>query len=318
MALGLGINSYIGVGKETTWGTPVARTRFAELVSEGLRLSRERVVADSFRGLSKRRVFDGKRMVEGEFQIELMYEQQGLLWQHLFNTVSPTTGPTQTTVYTHTYAPALALMAGLSVEVERDVQAFLYEGCKVGRCTIVAEPDKIVKATWGIVGEDESQVSATSPTYPPEKPILHTQLVAKIDDVALDLVSFECIIDNNLFSDRRKLGASLIKEPTRAGMWEVSFSLVADFEDVTVYNKYFNATDFKLNLIGTGATIAGSSPPTSESWDLELPRCIARGNSPAVGGPGPIRLTLQGFAAYNISGSAEAVKLTMKTSESSL
>jgi len=308
---GLGIQSYVGWAPETTWGTPAARTKFGELVSESLQLRTNPTFPQSFRGLSKRRVYEGKRFVEGDVTLELHYAGFEQLFKQLFHTVSPTTGPTAVTVYTHTFIPAIALLPGLSIEVERDVQAFLYEGCKINQAKFAMEIDKMLTVTLSCVGDDETQVAASTPTYPAEAPILYTQAVVKLDTTAFDCVAFEFTINNNLFSDRRKLGSKLIKELSRNGQMQVSGTVKIEFEDVTLYNKYVNRTDVKLNLILTGSAISGSSASTNESLDFEFPRCVITGQTPVVGGPGPISVQMQFEAMYNVTGGAEVCKATL-------
>lgn len=309
---GLGILSYIGWAPESTWGTPLTRTKYSELVSENLQLRTNPTFPQSFRNMSKRRVFEGKRFCEGDFSVELHYAGFEQLLKQLFDTVSPTTGPTSTTVYTHTFIPALTLLPGLSVEVERDVQAFLYEGAKIHQAKFAIEADKILMATFSIYAEDETQVSASTPTYPAESPILFSHIVAKLDTVAFDCVAFEFTINKNLTSDRRKLGTKLIKEPCRNGLATVSGTATIEFEDMAMYNKYFNRTDVKLNLVCTGTVnIAGSSPGTPESLDFEFPRCVVTGQTPNVGGAGPIQVQMQFEALYNVAGAAELCKATL-------
>jgi hypothetical protein len=293
-------------------------------VSENIQLRINPTFPQSFRGLSKRRVFEGKRFCEGDINLELYYTGFEQLLKQSFDTVSPTTGPTNVSVYTHTFIPALALLPGLSIEVERDLQAFLYEGAKIHQSKFSIEADKALMADFSVFAEDETQVSATSPTYPVDSVtssglVLYSHIVAKLDTVAFDCVAFEFTINKNLTSDRRKLGSKLIKEPCRNGVCTVAGTATIEFETMDLYNKYFNRTDVKLNLVATGlVNIPSSSPPTVESLDFEFPRCVMTGQTPVVGGPGPIQVQMQFEALYNVTGAAELCKATLVNGTSSI
>ena len=316
---GLGINAFAGWAPETTWGTAVSRTKWAELVSETMQLRSSPTFAQSFRGLSKRRVFEGKRFCEGDISLELHYAGFEQLLKQVYDTAAPTTGPTATSVYTHTFIPALVLLPGISLEIKRDLQSFLYEGAKIHQAKFSMEADKILMSTLSIIAEDETLVTASTPTYPAESPILFSHAIAKLDTVAFDCVAFEFTINKNLTSDRRKLGPKLVKEFCRNGQESVTGTVTIEFEDTALYLKYFNRTDVKLNLVLTGLTnIPSSSPGTPESLDFEFPRCIITGQTPNISGPGPVQVQMQFEAMYNITGSAELCKATLVNGTTSI
>ncbi len=320
MPLATGMFSYVGVGQESTWGTTVTRTKFMELVSESVKLEVARQFSESLRGPSKRRWFNGKRFVQGDLILELGYEGFEVLMKHLFGKVTSSNLTSPAVQHLMEFPDPDVIFTGLSIEIERDLQAFLYAGCKITKAVFAAELDRILKCTLSIIGKEETQVAATTPTYPGEYPVLWSQLVAKIDavggpGVALDVRSFEVTIDNAFDSDRRALGNSLIKEPTRAGMRAVTGQLVADWEDMTQYNRYANGTEFMLQFAFTGAAIGASG--VNQTFQIDLPRCIATGTTPNVSEPGPVRLTLPFEALCNASGSIESAKITMKSAVTS-
>jgi len=311
----LGLNCNIGIGRETVWGTSVARTKFNELVrfSGGLKIDRS--FGAAFRGIQKRRHFAAKRFAEFETVVEGYYEGIEHYLKALFNTFSPTTGPTNVTVMTHTYTPTVLLLPGWSIEIEKDVQAFLYEGAKASSGTFSFAIDQLMQLAIQWFAEDETQVSHTAPTYPPETQARWDQCTIEVDDVAFDCRSIELTMDNKLNTDRRKLGTTLIKEPARGARMEVTGRFEADFEAVgDFYNKYANNTEFKVEVIQTGATIAGSSPATSESIAFTLPRCIATGEPIEIVDEGVIKAGLSFEAIFQPTGSLDAISCIVKNS----
>jgi len=316
---GLGLNCNLGIGRETVWGTSVARTKFNELVrfSGGLKIDRS--FGAAFRGLQKRRHFPAKRTCEFETVLEGYYEGFEHFLKALFNTSAPTTGPTNVSVYTHTFTPATALLAGWSVEIEKDVQAFLYEGSKASSGTWSWSIDQLMQLAIQWFAEDETQVSHTAPTYPPEKPLRWDQTTVEVDDVLFDCRSVEITLDNKLNTDRRKLGTTLIKEPARGGQMSVTGSFEADFEAVAdFYNKYANDTEFKFEVITTGATIAGSSPTTPETHIVTLPRCIATGKPIEIVDEGVIKAGLEFEALFHVTSALDLMKVVVQNSVSTV
>lgn len=308
--MGLG---YIGWAPETTFGTAVARTKFSELVSESLRYRRPRAPVESFRARSKHRVIEQVRRGEGDFAVELMYEGYGQLYRQLFGTVSPTTGVGP---YTHAFVLTDAMLPGLSLEAVRHkmdgtLQGFLHEGTRIAKAEFMAEPNKVLKGTFSTLSEDVTLVTATSATYPGEKPILHNQLVAKLDTVAFACKSFKATLDMNLLQERAVIGSLLSKEFSPGGQRTITGEVVIEFENTTMYADYGTTpTNRKLNLVATGSG--------SDSWDLELPSCVfGDGTAMNMGGAGPIDVRFP-FEAYLIPGGADAVKLTIINSESAV
>jgi len=297
----LGLNCNIGIGRETTWGTPVTRNRFSEMVrfSGGLKIDRS--FGAAFRGIQKRRHFAAKRFAEFETVVEGYFEGIEHFIKALFNTTAPTTGPTQATVYTHTFTPQVTLLPGWSVEVEKDVQAFLYDGAKASSGTFTFAIDQLMQLAIQWFAEDETTVSHTAPTYPSDsKGVRWDQSHVTVDASEFDCRSVEITMDNKLNTDRRKLGTTTIKEPARGGQMSVTGSFEADFEAVNdFYSKYMQNTEFALNVECLGAVIAGSTPtPTQESLYVQLPRCIATGEPIEIVDEGVVKAGLSCEAIY--------------------
>ncbi len=317
MPLGSGQLSHISWGFNASFGTTATRTKSAELVRESIKLRAERAFSDSVRGPSKRRWFNAKRFGEGEFEVEPMYEGFELLYKGIWNKV--TTSALAAPAFQHLYEfpDPDVLLGGYSIEVERDLQAFLYESARLTKVVFRGEIKKLLKAAFSVIAQNESLISVTTPVFPPEKPISFADITCKIDavggaGVALDIRSFEITIDNNFDNDRMRMGSLLIKEPTRLGHRMVTGQIVCDWEDMTQYNRYANGTEFKLVLTATGPAIGGSG--VNETWELEIPRCVATDGTPNISDGGPIRLTLPFEGLFRNGTTEDSAKLTVKNS----
>lgn len=317
MPLGLGTESIIGIGHEATWGTPVARTKFIDHTSVTGGIVNPLLEGETFRGRSKTNMFRGAKKVELEIASELRYEGWEDFLYHLF--LGKVTSTTVNSIRQHvfTYDDTVAVPAGMTVEVKYGSAAtLLYEGCKVNGATFDFEIDKLLKATFRLVGEDASSGSATTPTFPSAPIILWNQIVLTKDAVAKEIVSASVDFDNGFNTDRRVMGSSTVKEHT-AGRRSVSGKISAYFENLTDWHTLLTAdTEFALLFTGTGTAIPGSSPSDLYDIILSLPFVKLSTDNPNVSDPGPILQEME-FVARKGTGQ-EIATLTVTNARSTV
>lgn len=326
---GFGYNASIGFAEETVWGTAVARTKFMEIISEGIKASVERQESPSTRSLSERRRNDFLISVAGPIEMEGIYQGLEKLWKHLFGAVA-TTGPTDTVVYSHQFTFADALPAGLSIEAFRGDDAnleaasadsaHLYAGCKIASATLSFKPNEPFKVTFNIVGKLETIVAKTAVTFPDLSGALLIkghQLVCERDDAAQTIDEAEITIDNGLNTGKRVMGSQYIAQPVRNTRRKVTGKLMADWTDKVIYNAFMSSagaatgTNFKLELLLTGAVIPGSAS-TPYAYNLTLPACKLDGETPNVSSPGILKQAMPFFALATGTGTSDAAYLDIK------
>ena len=129
MAFQSGLQSYIMIGEESSYGTAVARTRGLTFKSESLKQSIAKVMSgDLYRvGLHSGQRASGNASVAGDisFVPRLSQNVLQLLFKHLFGNIV-TSQPDITsasTVYRHAFTPTDTLPTGLSIEVSAFVAA---------------------------------------------------------------------------------------------------------------------------------------------------------------------------------------------------
>ncbi len=313
MADAFGYNASIGWAEEVTWGTPVARALFMEVMSESMSKAPDFKEAASTRALSERRRYEGMSAVGGALEFEMLYEGVDEFLKHLFGGVASAVD--DATAFKHTYTLADALPPGLSIEVYRGddfggtEEAFLYEGCKINAATFTFEPDEPLKVSYEIVAQDESIVALTTVTYPDLSGALlvkGNELSCELGDVATTIDGGELTINNGLLTDKKIMGTKLIDEPVRSSRRQVTGSITADWVDKTLYNKMINSTEQKIEFILTSPTnIAGSGTPYSMAFTL--PVCRFEGETPAVSDPGIIKQVLPFFALSTGTGTSDSV-----------
>lgn len=279
MPTGLGHKTYIGLGQETTWGTPVARTKFLELVSGGdaLVVNEQKILSQGVNAIGVRgdlEVAKGPVSVEGSLTVEHHYDGLEVLLKHALGAVtsSQPNAAGYPTVWSHVFTIADALPAGLTIEVARDVTAFIHEGCKItGLEFSLGGPDELLRMVLDLLGEDVATGSATSPAFPSVGRFNAPEALLKWNTVQLKVHQFSIKLDNKLDADRRFIGSRLRSEPIRGGgKIEVTGTFVAEFEDATLYNDFRNATNRALQVVFTGPAIGIQTRTYSLTLDCNV------------------------------------------------
>ena len=318
-----GIAAQLGIGEETTFGTPVTPSRFFEFVDESLSLEIERLESRGLRAgtriLRSDRWRSGRRSVSGDVTFEVNSKNQGLLWKHALGSIATTTPVGATNTRDHTATPG-DLPTGLTVQVGRPdvggtVRPFTYHGCKVASWLLSAAVGEIGLLRLSLVGEDEdtatSLASASFPTGDEVMTFVEGSL--SIASSTVDVRSVEISGDNGLRADRHRLGSGLIREPVEASMRRIEGSIVAFFPDLTAYNRFVNGTEAALELLFQGSVIEGSF-----RFETRI-TCNVRfdGETPNVSGPEELDQPLRFVALDSGSGPASAITVVYRTNDTS-
>lgn len=296
-----GLQSQLGFVAETTYGTRVAPTKFAEFVSESIKLSIERIEGRGLR--AGRRVLTssqwqaGRRSAGGDLEMELLNTGMGLLWKHALGATATVAG---TGFSTHTYTPGDLQALSMTLQVGKPdiagtVRPFDYLGAKIGTWEVSCSAGEIATASFGILAADESTAqSLATATYPTNHvPLTFVKGVLQIAGAGVDVKEATFLVDNSLVDDRYFLrNSALRKQPLENGWRAATGSLVADFESLVAYNRFVNGTEASLSLKFTGADISGSTPLTPFSFEI-VANVRFDGETPSVGGPELLEQPLQ-------------------------
>jgi len=99
----MGSGGYVGIGKEATYGTAVAPTKFLEFISESIKTSNELIPSKAVTASrSRKKMFMGPYKASGDIPLELGPENCGLLLLAALGRVV-TTGPGGEGEYTHVF-----------------------------------------------------------------------------------------------------------------------------------------------------------------------------------------------------------------------
>jgi hypothetical protein len=128
--------------------------------------------------------------------LEAMYEGYDLLYENLFGAVADV--QEEVGAHSHTFTLANVVKPGLTVVADRDeAQAFQYDGVTLGQAVFRADVDKILRTSYSTMGHDETPITPPSKVYPPEQPVLHSEMACEIDDAPVDIRSFEVTMNEN-------------------------------------------------------------------------------------------------------------------------
>jgi hypothetical protein len=279
-------SNYIGIGKEGTWGTSVARTDFFEQRESNFNHVPSYGFRGGFRSASRIGRFKIKDLAEGNFSLDLLYDGCEKLFEAIAGSGSGATTGSATLGYTHTFNPKDAIPNGLSVEFDKDVGVYIAKGCELSRMRVMADArsDKPLLLEFGAVAREmiisAGGVDAPSGSivYPsPLEVVLPNEITVEFDfggvvNMTAKVETYELVFDNQYDNDRRSLGSTNILQPTRTGPRLAGIDLVAEFHD----DADFQARA-KSGLIGkvslkhlSPTDIPGTSPLVKYTLDFIL------------------------------------------------
>lgn len=290
MAVGLGNNSYIGVGEEAVYGTVVARSRFLLHNSESIKPAEARVESGSLYRVGRHaaQYNQGNVDVGGDFTFQPRYSSQAwmILLKHLLGSIASsqpdvTAAPT---VWRHTFTPANALPTGLSIEVAKDVLAHLHAGCKISSVRMRFAAGSLLDATVSVMGQQTTSISASGLSYTEGNLIVCTNATLTWTGNSQSVLDGDLAIENAL-TQRHYMSARTTSEPLRSGKRRVSGSFRIHLEDAVLYSDFRNATARSLVVTFTGSSIAGGY---SYDMQITLPVSILTDAVAPATDPGPL------------------------------
>lgn len=312
-----------GIGKETTYGTAVAVTASYEIMSEDFTGKYERTNAEALSGsyvMRSDRFSVVKKGAEGSVTMEPLTRGFGD-WLAFLNGQVATTGPTSTSVYTHTSTVNNLTGKNLTIQVHRATEAgtlqpWTYEGGKVTGYEFSNTVDQTLRVTINMDFENES--NPDSPSAPYTSTVLTglstpaganvftwAEGQVKVGGTAYDISEVTIGVDNALNVDRYFINTPAVKkEPIQDGKREITWSFTTTYADNTFWEKVSSATaagtyaEIRAKWVGLTA-IPASSPVTYPSIEIVIPVARFDEGGPVVGGEGMLEQSFSGVGLYN-------------------
>lgn len=268
---GLGMNSWIGFGSESSYGTPVIPTEFIEIESETLMKEVARIEAMSIlrRGTIDNKIISGAVQVGGDISFPVQFDGWLLLAYQAFGAVS-NTRPDVTnapTAWKHSFTIADVLPAALTIEVFRDTtqfttepnKSFIYNGCKISKIDFSCNINEVLKCSVAVMGSNEARGtrSYSAPSFSNESYAVFTQAIVSYNGNDVEAHNFNISLSNNL-TYRYKLGSALSREPVPDTKLIASGSFDMEFQSWNEYDDFVNTTERAMTCTFTGPLIAGT------------------------------------------------------------
>lgn len=328
-------NFQMTVANESTYGTPAARTRAFEFESEGIEEDEGRTSGDPLRsGTQFERndrftpYFAG---AAGDVDITVLTKGFGFWLPHMLGGSVATTGPAETSVYTHTALDSSDGLVGKSfcLQVNRPFnpsgtdQPFLYGGGKLTKWALANSVDSNLVATLSMdfANVDTTTALDSSPAYPSStgadlSPLSWAGGLIQVGGVNYDITEISIEVDNGLDTGRRQIRRNTQKKEPVGGRRVGSFTIQADFESMTQRNRAHAAIRANalatLTAVWNGPVILGTT--LFPSLILSIGALRFDSWKANVGSADPLTQELKGAILY--PGSGASIGLQYQTADS--
>jgi hypothetical protein len=314
--MGMGMAGHVGVGKESSWGTAVAATKYVEALSESLALSIDRFDIKNIAGLyTEADDMSGLRRIAGNIVFPVFPEVAGIFLRGIFGNPTVTvisSGNLHTNVFKTPTADFAAGVpaAPLSIEIFRDVTSSMqYAGSVISGLSVSVQPNQELRATASIVAKSTSVISKTTPTFvsSPVEPFNFAQASLSLGGSATAQIEALTInVDQQLEGVAALNASTAIAKIRRRGPQMVGMSGTIDFNDLTEYTNFVNQTEQALSV---------NFRSNSFNLLIELPRVVYTAFPAQIGGKERLTVNFDGKARYH-TGSATAIAYTLTTTSS--
>jgi hypothetical protein len=317
--MAFGALAHIGLGKESTFGTPVAAVDYLRFASEGINEEIEQIVSEQLNGtIDEGPSYEGLHNISGDISFDVYPNVIGHILRSAFGppTTSQPDASSNPTVYQHVFTPtqvnfsSLCAVASYTLEIHRDLeQAFQYAGAVVNELTLnFGTDDKIMKASASIIAKSLALIAKTTPNFETTDPFLWHQAVVKINDtVTSDLQTVEFGVNNSLEGSATLDGTKTISRIYRTGRRTFPVSMTFDVKNLDEFNRFRSQTEVPVTIELTGANISGTY---NYKMTVEFPKLRYTAFPINVGGAETLTAQVDGTAKYDPA-KAYAAKITL-------
>jgi hypothetical protein len=301
-----GRKGHIGVGKETTFGTPVAAARYHRFRSEGIVTAIEEVTPPNILGVfDEGPTYQGLRTHSGPIEFDA---HPVILGDYLLSGAGPvtTTNLEVGVRWQHDFAPrqtefsADCIPQPLTLEVHRDLpgsNAFRFAGVGVNSMQFqFGVGNKILGASVGAIARSVAMIAPTTPVYEATRAFQWREAVITLPDptVESDIQDLTINIENGYEGKAYIDGTQDIRRIRSAGSRVVTCSGVALVK--TAENTAFiGGSERYLKIVFTGAAL-GAGNFRLEFW---FPRFRYTAYPIGIGGPDEVMVSFAGKAKYD-------------------
>ena len=274
----IGRREAIGIGRETTRGVGVAPTYWLNVLSFSFADVPTRALSEASFG----NISGGDQAPltlihgEGDMEVELGDQGFGLILYALLGTLS-TTGPTDTTAYTHAFSLANTNQhQSLTIHTIDPIGQLAFELAMINSLTLIITPDSIISYTVSFMSKGSAGSSGQSASYAAENKFVGRNLSFKIasDTSGLGaasvtkLKSLSLTIEKN--AETSATLSTLHPEDIVNKLFSISGEFTLDYEDRTILG-YITADSYKaIRIQIAGTTLVTGAATTYPTFTLDL------------------------------------------------
>lgn len=314
MAIRYGSDSFAGVGKETTWGTPVARTTFQRFIGRSGGFTADRRDIPTWQGRSPEGHVDFGKKGLPTITHPLAYEKlllqlRNLLGGYAFAVIEAGRN-------SHTFTISATKPSPLTFEhANTEANADIYSGAYIRRGAFTMKADDFSSIALDYVSKaPTSAVKSAAPTYAD----LNTLVVKPSQIVVNDGVGSVNAFDLNFTAETGMneglsvLGSSDIIEPEWEGKHAVTGSFSRYYSDATMQARFVDGATFVVTGTATGPTLLAGT--YSMVWLIS--KAVVIGDPVVEADAGRVRETVNFRAEHDATNTA--LKITVINTEATL
>ena len=314
----MGAAGFLGLAKETTWGSAVGASDYVELLSESMDLTIDRFEIKNIAAIyTEPDDMSGLRRIEGNVEFPVFPEVLGHFLRGVFGNPSSVNVVASGYLHNNIFRTPTADFAsgqpvpGYTFEVFRDVtSSFQFAGVVMNTLQLSVQPNQELRCSVGVIGKSTSVINKTSPSFvsSPVEPFAFDTCSISIAGAGTALIeSFTLDIDGQIQGIPALNASTSIAKIRRGGPQMVGISGTIDFDNLTEYNNFLNQTEqaFVLNF----------TKSNSFNLKISLPRVVYTAFPIAMGGRDRITANFTGKCRYH-TGSATAVEFQLTTTSS--
>lgn len=295
-----GMAGFVGIGKETTWGTAVAVTDYFEIMNESLVGQFDRFdVKNAINARYEPDRVQGLLRIGGGISAAAFPLVLGHMMKAAMNTVSGSSvlsGYLYSQQFVSPQADFAADCAAqpYTLEVHRDVtSSFRYAGMVMNRLQLSIAPNQplMIGADW--IGKDVGLIQASAATFPssPAEPFTFDACSISLGGSATSRIeALTVTIDNQLEGIPALNNSNKIARIRRRGPQLIRIQGTLDFQDVTEYLDFFNETERALKVAFFGAQ--------SFNTEIHVPRLVYTAFPPNIRGRERQTVSFQGEGRF--------------------
>jgi hypothetical protein len=302
----IGSLAHVGLGKETTFGTPVAATDYIRFASESLNETIEQVKSDGIMAVfDEMPQLEGAHTVDGDISFDVYPNIVGHLLRSAFGAPTTTAVAGSTGAYTHVFTPiqtnfaANCALPPYTFEVNRDIgQAFQYTGAVVNELTLNFGSDKkIMQGQASVIAKALALITKTTPTFDAQDPFTWNQAVITLNGTTNTNVStIEFGIKNELEAKDVLDGTRFVGRIVRNGRRSFPIKYTLELADQTEYALFRAQNEVALKIELTGGIAAGTA---NYKLTIDVPKFHFNTFPINVGGSGSLTAAVDGVAEYS-------------------